>query len=615
MIRARQWAVPAASRTVALAALVALLGMLPWLSRNRPEYTVLRARYADREPTPEVLAQIRAELGLDRGPLAVLGEWAGDAFGGDLGRSWTSGHPVAPDVFPALGVSLTLMACAMGVTVLLTVLMCLPVLRAGLAGRADRGPGAAAAALTALPEFVLAAVLLVVGGVWLQWFPPYGWSTPRHLVLPALALGVPAGGLMGRLVATALAGAFSERWVHTWAVAGHTRARITVAAAQRALPSVLPQIALVVVGLTGGAVVVEEVFAIPGLGRTVLTAAAAQDLPTLQAGVLVLLGLAVVCGAVAALLQRLLLGPAARSGDLPVPVTVTTPGRTARLVPVVATGLLLLMVTAGLLRDPYASTHARLEGPSWALPLGADASGRDLLARVGHGALDTLGLALVVLGVALVIGLAVGLTGAWASGPVEVTNATPPIIAGIVVAAVAGPSAGGAAVAVTAVSWASLAAHTSALAAEIAARPYVRVLPLLGVGRFRILLGTILPSLLGDLVRHAALRLPGVALALAALGFLGLGPQPPSPEWGRLLAEGIAYVERAPWTVAGPASALVLTSVLAVSVSSLERRRDGADSRIWRTWAASHARMRGTPHEETPCASAPSPACSPQASP
>jgi peptide/nickel transport system permease protein len=70
-------------------------------------------------------------------------------------------------------------------------------------------------------------------------------------------------------------------------------------------------------------------------------------------------------------------------------------------------------------------------------------------------------------------------------------------------------------------------------------------------------------------VRHAMLRLPGVALALAALGFLGLGPQPPSPEWGQLLAEGLPYVERAPWAVAAPTTVLVLTAVLAVALSGL----------------------------------------------
>jgi peptide/nickel transport system permease protein len=74
------------------------------------------------------------------------------------------------------------------------------------------------------------------------------------------------------------------------------------------------------------------------------------------------------------------------------------------------------------------------------------------------------------------------------------------------------------------------------------------------------------------------LRLPGVALALAALGFLGLGPQPPSPEWGQLLAEGLPYIERAPWAVAAPTTVLVLTAVLAVALSGLagpRRRSDG----------------------------------------
>ncbi|NKX50148.1 ABC transporter permease subunit, partial [Arthrobacter deserti] len=282
---------------------------------------------------------------------------------------------------------------------------------------------------------------------------------------------------------------------------------------------------------------------------------------------LLLLGVAMVCGVLAAAAQRLLLGPAARTGGLPVPGPPAGPRPRWWLVPAAAGAVLLAMIAAGLFRDPYASAHARLQSPSWSLPLGADAAGRDVLARVGHGALDTLGLALCVVIACLVVGLAVGLAGAWSTGPVEVTNAAPPITAGILVVAVAGPPATGAAIAVAAVNWAPLAAHTAALPAETAARPYVRVLPLMGTGRARILLGTVLPALLGDLVRHAMLRLPGIALALAALGFLGLGQQPPAPEWGLLLAEGIGYVERAPWAVLGPATALVLTSILAVSLS------------------------------------------------
>lgn len=562
-----------ASRVVALTAVVVLVGALPWLSGNSPEYTVLRARYADRPATPEVLAQIRTELGLDGGPTAVFADWASGVLTGDLGTSWISGRPVLPGVLEALGVSLTLMGAALAVAFVVAALTCVPAVRGGLAGRPARGAGVVAAALTALPEFLLAAVLLIVVAAWAGWLPPYGWRGPEHVVLPALALGLPAGGLIGRLLSTALAGAFTERWVHTWAVAGHSRPRIALAALHRALPGVIGQVALVVVGLTGGAVPVEEVFAIPGLGRTLLGAAAAQDIPALQAGILLLLVLAALCGALAALVRRALLGPAARSGDLPVPGPPSGRRRTWWTVPAVSGALLLGLVVAGLLRDPYASAHGRLEAPSWALPLGADASGRDVLARVGHGALDTLGLALVVIAACLVIGLAVGMTGTWSTGPVEVTNAAPPIIAGILVVAVAGPSAAGAALAVTLVGWAPLAAHTAALVAEISARPYVRVLPLLGVGRARVLAGAVLPALLPEVARHAVLRLPGTALAIAGLGFLGLGQQPPAPEWGLLLAEGIGYVERAPWTVLGPAGALVLASVLAVSLSSADVAR------------------------------------------
>jgi peptide/nickel transport system permease protein len=257
---------------------------------------------------------------------------------------------------------------------------------------------------------------------------------------------------------------------------------------------------------------------------------------------------------------------------------VTPVGPRWWLVPVTAGGALALVIVAGAVRDPYASAHGRISPPSWVIPFGADASGRDLLARVGHGALLTVGTALAVVLVGLLIGMLVGLFPRFSTGPIEVTNAAPPVIAGIVVAAVTGPSAVGAAIAVAIVSWAPLAAHTAALVTEVRAQPHVRILPVLGVGPARLLLGHVLPAVTWPLVRHAMLRLPGVALALAALGFLGLGPQPPSPEWGQLLAEGLPYVERAPWAVLAPTAVLVLTAVLAVALSSLAGPRSRSRS-------------------------------------
>ena len=102
--RGRGGAAALLSRAAAFAAVVVLIGALPWLSGNSPEYTVLRARYADRPATPEVLAQIRTELGLDGGPVAVFADWASGVLTGDLGTSWISGRPVLPGVLEALGV-------------------------------------------------------------------------------------------------------------------------------------------------------------------------------------------------------------------------------------------------------------------------------------------------------------------------------------------------------------------------------------------------------------------------------------------------------------------------------------------------------------------------------
>lgn len=561
-------ALPAASRGLTLLAILVVVGLLPWLSGRDPALSILRARSGDQEATPEVLSAIRAHLGLDAGPLEKLHLWFGGLVRGDAGTSWISGAPVLPGMLGAARVSLTLMVAAFGVAALTTALLCLPTIRQGLRGRPARSGGAVAAVLTALPEFMLASVLLVVFAVGLRWFPPYGWGRAEAAVLPAFALGQPAGGLLGRLFADGLAATFSERWVATWNVAGFSRARIVGAVLRRTLPSLMPQVGMVMVGMTGGAIAVEQVFSIPGLGRATLGAASAQDLPALQTGVLILLLNAVVLGSLANAVRALLLGRALRMGALPVPATYRPPRR-GWIVPLAAGALLLAMIAAGLPRDPFDSAYLRLQPPSFALPFGADGTGRDVLARVAHGAVSTIGMAVVVIGMALAIGLLVGLAPRLAAGPIEITKATPPVIAGLVVAAVTGPSAGGAVIAVAAVAWAPLAAHTAALVTEVKAQPHVQITPILGVGRFRLLSRYVLPAVIGPVFRHAMLRLPGVALALAALGFLGLGPRPPAPEWGLVLAEGMPYVERAPWVVLVPTLALALLSVLAVSLASL----------------------------------------------
>ncbi|MFS7253725.1 ABC transporter permease subunit [Rahnella rivi] len=564
---------PLISRLLTLAAIVVLIGLLPWLSGMDPALSLLRARSGDQEATAETLNAIRLSLGLDQGPWHALAHWLGGLLRGDAGLSWISGLPVLPGMLRATGVSLTLMACSALAALIIALLLCAGTLRRGLQGDTPRPAGFLAAMLTAMPEFLLASLLLITGAVWLPLFPPYGWQGWHYAVLPSLALGLPAGGYLGRIYSDALTGTFGESWITTWSVLGIRRRHTARAVILRSLPGVMPLTGLVLVALTGGAVAVEKVFAIPGIGRATLGAAAAGDLPALQTGVLILLLLASVIGMLAGGARRLLLGRALTLGAVPVPAQAAPAHRQRVWIPLVCLGLLLLMVLAGYGRDPLSSDYVRLQPPSFGLPFGADAMGRDLLARVAHGTLNTCLQALVVSLICLAIGVIVGAFPRAMTGPTEVTNALPPVIAGLVVAALNGPTATGAIVAVTAVSWAPLAAHTAALVAEIQARPYMKMLPVVGVGAVRRTLFYVLPALSGPLVRHAMLRLPGIALALASLGFLGLGAPPPVPEWGRVLAEGMPYIERAGWSVFAPAAALAVLSVMAVTLSSLRWKK------------------------------------------
>ena len=564
---------PLISRLLTLAAIVVLIGLLPWLSGTDPALSLLRARSGDQEASAETLNAIRLSLGLDQGPWHALVHWLGGLLRGDAGVSWVSGLPVLPGMLRATGVSLTLMATSALVAMIIALLLCAGTLKRGLQGGTPRPAGFLAALLTALPEFLLSSLLLIVGAVWLSLFPPYGWMGWHYAVLPSLALGLPAGGYLGRLYSDALTGTFNESWLTTWSVLGIKRRHTALAVIMRALPGVIPLTGLVLVALTGGAVAVEKVFAIPGLGRATLGAAAAGDLPALQTGVMILLLLASVIGILAGGARRLLLGRALLLGAMPVPAQAAPAHKQRAWIPLLCLAFLMAMVIAGLPRDPLTSGFLRLQPPSLGLPFGADAMGRDLLARVAHGTLNTCLQALAVSLMCLVIGMAVGAFPRAMTGPIEVTNALPPVIAGLVIAAVNGPTATGAIIAVTAVSWAPLAAHTAALVAEIQARPYMKMLPLVGTGTLRRTVFYVLPALSGSLLRHAMLRLPGIALALASLGFLGLGAPPPVPEWGRVLAEGMPYMERAGWSVFAPAAALGVLSVMAVTLSSLRWKK------------------------------------------
>ncbi|MGW0712719.1 ABC transporter permease subunit [Streptomyces sp. NPDC002643] len=561
-------------RLTAGAALLTAVALLPWLSGNDPALTVLRARSADQDPTPAQLAAVREQLGLDEGPFTHLAQWLGGLPQGDAGTSWVSGEAVLPEVTAAFAVSFTLMLGALVVTVAVAALVSARTLYLGSRRRLHRGRGAAGTAvLAALPKFLLASLLATVLGVWLGWFPSSGWEGPPSMVLPSLALGVPSGAMIGGLLDQSLPAAFNEPWARTWYAYGFAPGHVARHALRRTLAGVLPQLLPTVVALVGGAVAVEKIFNIPGLGRLALDAAIAQDLPPLQTATLALVLLGMAAGLLIQALRRTLLGPALRDGALPAPHTPALPrSRSTHWIAAACAVALLTLVVAGLLRDPlYVDTTARLLPPSTAHPLGTDSLGRDLLARLGHGALRTVGVALAVTVACTVIGLLLGTAAQLGAGLTEVMSTVPAVLAGLLTTAVTGPSVGGAALAVCLVGWTPYAAQAAALIEQERASGHLLASLSFGAGPRYLLRHHLLPAVLPAVLRNALLRLPTTVLVLASLGFLGLGEQPPTAEWGRLLSENQPYVELAPWTVLGPAGALVLLSVLAVSGTTAGR--------------------------------------------
>lgn len=218
--------------------------------------------------------------------------------------------------------------------------------------------------------------------------------------------------------------------------------------------------------------------------------------------------------------------------------------------------------------DPLAQDLARqLRGPSLAHPFGTDPLGRDLLARVVHGARLSLAIAAVVTAVRLSLGVLVGLVSGYLGGwvdellmrLVDLLFAFPGIVLALVIAGIAGPSLTNVTVALAVVGWGTYARVVRSGVLSVREREYVAASRLAGTGHPRIVADHVLPNVLGPVIVLATLDTGRVVLATAGLSFLGLGAQPPTPEWGTMIASGRDYLQTAWWLVNVPGLAIVAT--------------------------------------------------------
>lgn len=235
----------------------------------------------------------------------------------------------------------------------------------------------------------------------------------------------------------------------------------------------------------------------------------------------------------------------------------------------IVVAVLGVLAIAGPVLSPYdpavQDLANRLQAPSLAHPLGTDQLGRDVATRLAAGARISLGIALLVTGIRLAIGVCVGLVAGYVGGwvdevlmrVVDVLLAFPGIVLALVVAGVAGPSLRNLVLALAAVGWTTYARVVRSSVLEVRERAFVKASRLTGAPRRRVIRRHVLPNVAGPVVVLATLDLGGVILATAGLSFLGLGAQPPAPEWGAMLATGRHHLRDAAWLVNAPGLAIV----------------------------------------------------------
>ncbi|KPF87979.1 peptide transporter [alpha proteobacterium AAP38] len=239
-------------------------------------------------------------------------------------------------------------------------------------------------------------------------------------------------------------------------------------------------------------------------------------------------------------------------------------------------------------RDFVLLPPAWIEGGNWAFPLGTDDIGRDMLSRLVHGARLSLFIGLLVVTLSLVVGVALGLLAGFYGGTsdtliarfMDILLALPSLLLAIVVAAILGPGLVNAAIAVSVVIVPHYARLTRASVMAERGREYVTAARLAGASDARLMLVTILPNCAAPLIVQATLGFSTAILDAAALGFLGLGAQPPTPEWGTMLSSSLQFLQRAWWVVTFPGLSILIT-VLAFNLMG-DGLRDALDPKLKR---------------------------------
>ena len=239
------------------------------------------------DASPETVAALRESLGLNRPLSEQFAAFLGRVVRGDLGTSIRTGRPVSAEIAVRLPYTVLLSVASVALAALVGV-------TAGVvaAVRHQRWIDHAVMTLTlaavSTPSYWLALMLMLLMAVWLGWLPAIGASTPLHFVLPVLTLGLQSAGEVARMTRATLLDVLGDEFLRAARARGASSRRVLWRhALMNAAVPITTVLGLRIGGLLAGTVLVESVFAIPGLGRMMVDAVIARDFPMIQGGVLV----------------------------------------------------------------------------------------------------------------------------------------------------------------------------------------------------------------------------------------------------------------------------------------------------------------------------------------
>ena len=246
--------------------------------------------------------------------------------------------------------------------------------------------------------------------------------------------------------------------------------------------------------------------------------------------------------------------------------------------PLAVVGLVIVLALIGMaIFAPWVATHDpvvqnlrnALQPPNATHWFGTDDLGRDIYSRIVHGSRITLYIVIlvsVIVGpIGLIVGMSAGYFGGWVDRVLmritDIFLSFPSLILALAFAAALGPGLENAVIAIALTAWPPIARLARAETLTVRGADYVAAARLTGASSLRVLLGHILPMCIPSVVVRITLNMAGIILTAASLGFLGLGAQPPSPEWGAMTSAGRRFMIDSWWVVTMPGSAILIVAL------------------------------------------------------